>query len=64
MTTLLTEQAIQNGEPEIGDYYVTHKSHAEGWVCEIVPNPSGTLRLRLRTVELKVRWTTWVPNKD
>jgi hypothetical protein len=47
--------------PELGEFYTTHKSHEEGWVCEIVPNPSGSIRLRLRTVDLKVRWTTWVP---
>jgi hypothetical protein len=47
--------------PEIGDYYVTHESGTEGWVMEIVPNKTGTFRMRLRTVELKSKWTTYVP---
>jgi hypothetical protein len=49
--------------PEVGEFYVTHKSEVEGWVCEIVPNPSGSMRIRLRTVDLQVRWTTWVPTE-
>lgn len=49
--------------PEIGEYYTTHKSHEGGWVCEIVPNPSGTVRLRLRKVDLSIRWTTWIPEE-
>jgi hypothetical protein len=49
--------------PELGEYYTTHKSHEGGWVCEIVPNPSGTVRLRLRKVDLSIRWTTWIPEE-
>jgi hypothetical protein len=47
--------------PEIGDFYVTHESGTEGWVMEIVPNNTGTFRLRLRTADLKSKWTTYVP---
>ena len=61
MTTLATELAIQTNEPEIGDYYVTHKSKAEGWVVEKVPNTTGTIRIRLFRADLTTRWTTWVP---
>lgn len=50
-----------NTLPEIGDWYVTHNSGVIGWVCEIVPNRTGTFRLRLRTVELETRWTTFIP---
>jgi hypothetical protein len=47
--------------PEIGEWYTTHKSGVVGWVCEIVPNRTGSFRLRLRTEDLQVRWTTYVP---
>lgn len=47
--------------PEIGQEYVTHKSKVRGWVCEIVPNKTGTFRLRLMTSDLETRWTTFVP---
>lgn len=47
--------------PEIGEEYTTHKTGVTGWVCEIVPNKTGTFRLRLRTETLEVRWTTFIP---
>ena len=47
--------------PEIGEWYTTHNSGVIGWVCEIVPNRTGTFRLRLRTETLEVRWTTFIP---
>jgi hypothetical protein len=47
--------------PEIGEWYTTHKTGTVGWVCEIVPNKTGTFRLRLRTVDLDVKWTTFIP---
>jgi hypothetical protein len=50
-----------NALPEIGDWYTTHNSGVVGWVCEIVPNRTGTFRLRLRTLDLDTRWTTFIP---
>jgi hypothetical protein len=47
--------------PEVGDWYITHNSGVIGWVCEIVPNRTGTFRLRLRTTTLETRWTTFIP---
>ena len=47
--------------PEIGEWYTTHNSGIVGFVCEIVPNRTGTFKLRLRTEELKVKWTTFIP---
>jgi hypothetical protein len=47
--------------PEVGEWYTTHNSGVIGWVCEIVPNKTGTFRLRLRTETLEVRWTTFIP---
>ena len=47
--------------PEIGEWYITHNSGVIGWVCEIVPNRTGTFRLRLRTLDLDTRWTTFIP---
>ena len=42
---------------EIGDMYTTAKSGVRGIVCEIVPNPNGTYRVRLDT-PAGDRWTT------
>ena len=50
-----------NALPEIGEEYTTHASHVTGWVCEIVPNRTGTFRLRLRTDTLNIKWTTFIP---
>jgi len=46
---------------EIGEEYTTHKSGVHGWIMEIVPNRTGSFRLRLRTENNEVRWTTYVP---
>ena len=46
---------------EIGQEYTTHKSGVVGWIMEIVPNRTGSFRLRLRTETNEVRWTTYVP---
>ena len=32
-----------------------------GWIMEIVPNRTGSFRLRLRTEDNEIRWTTYVP---
>ena len=47
--------------PEVGQLYETQKSHVVGVVVEVVPNPSGTYRLRLVTPQLETRWTTFTP---
>ena len=52
-----------NFEPEIGDYYQTHKSHFVGFVVEKVPNKTGTIRLRLLSTTLTHKWTTWTPEE-
>ena len=49
-----------NFEPEIGDFYQTSRNKVQGWVVEKVYNKTGSIRLRLRTPELGIRWTTWV----
>jgi len=54
-------QPVNYTLPEIGDWYTTHNSGVIGWVCEIVPNRTGTFRLRLRTLDLETRWTTFIP---
>jgi hypothetical protein len=46
---------------EIGEKYTTHKSGVNGWIMEIVPNRTGSFRLRLRTEDNEIRWTTYVP---
>lgn len=48
---------------EIGDKYITHKSGVEGIVLEIVPNKTGSFRIRLVTTALETRWTTYIPEK-
>lgn len=50
-----------NTLPEIGEEYTTHQTGVTGWVCEIVPNRTGTFRLRLRTETLDIKWTTFIP---
>lgn len=50
-----------NTLPTIGEEYTTHVHGVTGWVMEIVPNRTGTFRLRLRTADLETRWTTFIP---
>jgi hypothetical protein len=47
---------------EIGQEYTTAKSGVKGTIQEIVPNPSGSVRIRLVTKNGKDRWTTAKPN--
>ena len=47
--------------PEVGQLYETQKSHVIGVVVEVVPNRTGSYRLRLVTPQLETRWTTFVP---
>ena len=46
---------------EIGEKYTTQVSGVNGWIMEIVPNRTGSFRLRLRTEDNEIRWTTYVP---
>ena len=50
---------------KVGQRYTTHNSGVKGVIVEVVPNPSGTSRVRLATknVEQPYRWTTFVPNR-
>ncbi len=45
---------------EIGQTYTTHKSGVVGQIMEIVPNRTGSFRVRLNTAEGE-RWTTYLP---
>lgn len=49
---------------EVGDHYITQKSGVEGIVLEIVPNKTGSFRVRLVTTQLETRWTTYLPELD
>ena len=46
---------------EVGDLYTTHQSGVTGTIQEIIPNSSGSVRVRL-DVDGKTRWTTWKSN--
>jgi len=43
---------------KVGDTYTSQKSKVSGIIKEIVPNPNGTVRVKL-DVEGATRWTTW-----
>ena len=43
---------------KVGDTYTTQKSRLTGVIKEIVPQPNGSVRVRL-DVEGKSRYTTW-----
>ena len=45
---------------EIGQIYTTHKSGVVGQIMEIVPNRTGSFRVRLN-VNGETRWTTYLP---
>ena len=47
--------------PAIGAEYTTHKNGVTGWVMEVIPNRTGSFRIRLRTASLETRWTTYLP---
>ena len=47
---------------EIGQIYTTHKSGVQGQVMEIVPNRTGSFRVRLKVEgQSEPRWTTYLP---
>lgn len=43
---------------KVGDLFTSQKSKITGTIKEIVPNSSGSVRVKL-DVEGKTRWTTW-----
>ena len=45
---------------ELGQTYTTHKSGVVGQIMEIVPNRTGSFRVRLN-VNGETRWTTYLP---
>lgn len=49
--------------PKLGDMYTTHSSGVSGKVEEIVPNKTGSSRIRLKLEDGKDRWTTHLPPK-
>lgn len=49
--------------PQLLDTYTTRKSSVTGVIVEIVPNRTGSLRLRLITTDMQTRWTTWLPKE-
>jgi hypothetical protein len=50
--------------PKIGDMYTTHKSGVVGKIEEIVQNPTGSSRIRMKMEDGKDRWTTHIPPKE
>jgi hypothetical protein len=48
---------------EVGDTYTTQKNNVTGVIMEIVPNDTGSTRLKLLTADLVIRWTTYVPER-
>ena len=52
-----------NNTPQLMDVYTTAKSGVTGIIVELVPNRTGSIRIRLVTTTLETRWTTWVPEK-
>lgn len=47
---------------KVGDLFTTLKSNVTGTILEIVPNASGSVRVKLDT-EDGVRWTTVFPTE-
>ena len=48
--------------PKEGDWYTTHGSGVSGRIEEIVPNRTGTSRIRLKLNDGTDRWTTHIPD--
>ena len=46
---------------QVGDLFTTQKSKVTGTIQEIVPNASGSVRVKLE-VDGKPRWTTFKNN--
>jgi len=48
---------------KVGQKYRTQKSGVTGRIIKVEVNPTGTARLLLLTSNLKLRWTTYVPER-
>lgn len=57
-----------NTEIEIGAFYTTQVNGVEGWICDIIEKPTEKYPnrkvLRLRTFDLEVRWTSYIPERE
>ena len=63
-STVVPANAEETAFPfTVGEEYTTHKSHITGTIEEIVPNRTGSFRLRLN-VDGEERWTTALVAKD
>lgn len=49
--------------PKEGDWYTTRSTGISGRVEEIVPNKTGTSRIRLKLNDGSDRWTTHIPDQ-
>ena len=53
--------AVNNATYKVGDTYTTQKSKVTGVIKEIIPNASGSVRVKLE-VDGTPRWTTFKQN--
>jgi hypothetical protein len=64
MLSNYTRGQVMKTAPQIGDFYTTHKSGIEGFVVDMSPNKTGSIRIKLITSDntntITYRWTTWV----
>lgn len=64
MLSNYTRGQVMNTAPQIGDFYTTHKSGIGGFVVDMSPNKTGSIRIKLITSDtnntITYRWTTWV----
>ena len=52
------KMTINNKTYQVGDLFTTSKSKVTGTIKEIIPNASGSVRVKLE-VDGKDRWTTF-----
>jgi len=48
---------------KLGQKYTTQKTGVTGRIIRMDLNPTGTTRILLLTKDLKLRWTTYVPER-
>lgn len=48
---------------KLGQKYTTQKTGVTGRIIRMDLNPTGTTRILLLTNNLKLRWTTYVPER-
>ena len=57
-----------NTEIELGALYTTQVNGVEGFIVEILDKPTEKYPnrkvLRLRTIDLEVRWTSYIPERE